>query len=41
VPKGNVPDSGKTINRRSINIYHFENGGWHIIARQATNVSVK
>jgi hypothetical protein len=41
VPKGNVPDSGKTINRRYTNIYYLENGSWHIIARQATNISVK
>jgi hypothetical protein len=41
VPKGNVPDSGKTINRRYTNIYFFEDGGWRLIARQATNISVK
>ncbi len=41
VPKGKVPDSGKTINRRYTNIYYLEDGGWRIIARQATNVSVK
>lgn len=41
VPKGLVPDSGKTINRRYTNIYYLEDGGWRIIARQATNVSVK
>ncbi|HYL60164.1 MAG TPA: nuclear transport factor 2 family protein [Candidatus Acidoferrales bacterium] len=41
VPKGNVPDSGKTINRRYTNIYYFEDGGWRLIARQATNISVK
>jgi len=41
VPKGNVPNSGKTINRRYTNIYYFEDGGWLIIARQATNVSVQ
>jgi hypothetical protein len=41
VPKGNVPNSGKTINRRYTNIYHFEDGGWRVIARQATNVSVQ
>ena len=27
VPKGNVPNSGKTINRRYTNIYYFEDGG--------------
>ncbi len=41
VPKGNVPNSGKTINRRYTNIYCFEDGGWRIIARQATNASVQ
>jgi Domain of unknown function (DUF4440) len=41
VPKGNVPDSGKTIHRRYTNIYYFEDGGWRVIARQATNVSVQ
>ena len=41
VPKGKVPDSGKTINRRYINVFYFEDGTWHLIARQATNVSVK
>jgi|SRR5580658_9576151 hypothetical protein len=41
VPKGNVPNSGKTINRRYTNIYYFEDGGWRAIARQATNVSVE
>jgi hypothetical protein len=41
VPKGNVPNSGKTINRRYTNIYYFEDGGWRAIARQATNVSVQ
>jgi hypothetical protein len=41
VPKGNVPNSGKTINRRYTNIYYFEDGGWRAIARQATNISVE
>jgi len=41
VPTGNVPNSGKTVNRRYTNIYHFDDGQWRIIARQATNVSVK
>lgn len=41
VPKGNVPNSGKTVNRRYTNIYYFEDGGWRVIARQATNVSVQ
>ena len=41
VPKGNVPNSGKTINRRYTNIYYFEEGDWRVIARQATNISVQ
>lgn len=41
VLKGNVPDSGKTINRRYTNVYHLEDGGWRLLARQATIVSVK
>ena len=41
VPKGNVPDSGKTINRRYTNVYYLDDGGWRLVARQATNVSVK
>ncbi len=32
VPKGNVPNSGKTINRRYTNIYYFEGGRWRPIA---------
>jgi hypothetical protein len=40
VPKGNTPQSGKTINRRYTNIYYFEDGAWRAIARQATNISV-
>jgi hypothetical protein len=41
VPTGNVPNSGKTINRRYTNIYYLEDGGWRAIARQATNVAVQ
>jgi ketosteroid isomerase-like protein len=41
VPTGNVPNSGKTIGRRYTNVYHFDDDQWRIIARQATNVSVK
>jgi Domain of unknown function (DUF4440) len=41
VTKGNVPNSGKTINRRYTNIWYFEDGAWRAIARQATNVSVQ
>jgi hypothetical protein len=35
VPKGDVPNSGKTINRRYTNIYYLEDGSWHLIARQS------
>ncbi len=41
VPKGNVPNSGKTINRRYTNVYCLEDGRWRLIGRQATNVSVQ
>jgi hypothetical protein len=41
VPKGKVPNSGKTINRRYLNVYFFEDGGWRLVGRQATNVSVR
>lgn len=41
VPKGNVPDSGRTITRRYTNTYYCEDGRWHLIGRQATNVSVQ
>jgi hypothetical protein len=41
VPKGNVSNSGKTINRRYLNVYFFEDGGWRLVGRQATNVSVR
>ena len=41
VPKGDVTNSGKTIKRRYTNIYYFEDGGWRLIARQATNISVQ
>lgn len=41
VPKGNVPNSGKTIKRRYTNIFYREAGRWKIIARQATIVSVE
>jgi hypothetical protein len=40
VPKGNVANSGKTINRRYLNVYFFEDGRWRLVGRQATNVSV-
>jgi hypothetical protein len=41
VPKGNVPNSGKTINRRYSNTYYLQSGRWSLIARQATIVSVQ
>jgi hypothetical protein len=40
VPKGDVPDARKTIHRRYTNIYFFDDGGWRMIGRQATNISV-
>jgi hypothetical protein len=40
VPKGDVPNSGKTINRRYSNTYYLEDGAWRVIARQATNISI-
>jgi aspartate aminotransferase-like enzyme len=41
VPKENVPNSGKTIKRRYASIYYLEEGGWRVIARQATNISLQ
>lgn len=40
VPKGNDPDSGRTIHRRYTNVYALEDDGWRLIARQATNISI-
>jgi ketosteroid isomerase-like protein len=36
VPKGNSPDSGKTINRRYTNIWMKRSGNWRLIARHAS-----
>jgi hypothetical protein len=41
VPTGNVPNAGKTVTRRYTNIYHLEEGGWRVIARQVTNAAVE
>jgi hypothetical protein len=41
VPKGKVPNSEKTVNRRYINVYFFEDGRWRLMGRQATNVLVQ
>jgi hypothetical protein len=41
VPKRNAPDSGKTMNRRYTSVYYLQDGGWRIVAPQATYVSVK
>ena len=36
VPKGNSPDSGKTINRRYTNIWMKRSGHWRLVARHAS-----
>ena len=36
VPKGDSPDSGKTINRRYTNIWMKRSGKWRLIARHAS-----
>ena len=36
VPKGNSPDSGKTINRRYTNIWMKRSGKWRLVARHAS-----
>jgi len=41
VPKGNVPNSDKTVKRRYTNVFYREGGRWRIIARQATIISVE
>lgn len=41
VPKGNVPNSGKTINRRYTDVFYLDDGRWRMIGRQATNISVQ
>ncbi len=41
VPKGDVPNSGKKINRRYTNVYYLDDGHWRLIGRQATNISVQ
>lgn len=41
VPKGNVPNAGKKVTRRYINIYIHEAGRWRLIGRQATNISIE
>ena len=41
IPKGNVPNSGKTINRRYTNVYYLDDGSWRLIGRQATNISIQ
>jgi hypothetical protein len=33
VPKGNSPDSGKTIDRRYTNIWMKRKGKWRLVAR--------
>ena len=41
VPKGNSPDSGKTINRRYTNIWMKRSGKWRLVARHASVVCQK
>jgi hypothetical protein len=41
VPKGNAPNSGKTVKRRYTNIFYRDGGRWPLIARQATIISVE
>ena len=41
VPKGDSPDSGKTINRRYTNIWMKRNGSWRLIARHASVICPK
>lgn len=36
VPKGDSPDSGKTINRRYTNIWMKRSGNWRLVARHAS-----
>lgn len=36
VPKGNSPESGKTINRRYTNIWMKRAGKWRLVARHAS-----
>lgn len=36
VPKGESPDSGKTINRRYTNIWMKRSGNWRLVARHGT-----
>ena len=36
VPKGNSPESGKTINRRYTNIWMKRSGNWRLVARHAS-----
>ena len=36
VPKGNSPDSGKTINRRYTNIWMKRSDHWRLVARHAS-----
>ena len=36
IPKGNSPDTGRTINRRFTNIWMKRDGKWRLIARHAS-----
>jgi hypothetical protein len=41
VPVGSDKEAGKTVMRRYTNIWYRESGGWKLLARQATVISVK
>ena len=41
VPSGMPQILGKTMNRRYSSVYYLKDGGWRIVAPQATYVSVK
>ncbi len=41
VTKGDTPNAGKKVRRRYTNVYSLDEGEWHLIARQATEISVE
>ncbi len=40
-PAGKMPNAGKTVKRRYTNIWLKNKGGWQLVARQATIISVE
>ena len=40
-PAGNMPNAGKTVKRRYTNIWMKNKGGWQLVARQSTIISVE